>query len=39
MSEALTRAEDVLELASASSSKERDALRDVRRRLERELWP
>lgn len=35
MANALTRVEDQLELSTAS----RDAVRDVRRRLEWELWP
>jgi hypothetical protein len=39
LADALTRAEDRIETSSSSASREREALRDVRRRLERELWP
>lgn len=39
MADALTRAEDRLEDVSSAPSRERDGLRDVRRRLEWELWP
>jgi hypothetical protein len=34
MADALTYAEDRLELGSSATSRERDAIRDVRRRLE-----
>jgi hypothetical protein len=41
MADALTRTEDRVELLRAASRRDeqRRAVRDVRRRLERELWP
>lgn len=39
MADALTRCEDRLEIAHPGTRAERGAIRTVRRRLERELWP
>lgn len=39
IAQTLTRAEDHLELRSSATKGERRTIADVRRRLERELWP
>ncbi len=39
MADALTRAEDVLEIRGTRYDPERERIRAIRRRLERELWP